>query len=93
MANAMLDARQEGDGYRRIEVITGQIRRRRWTRDLDRHEAGHLAVRPAQTRLRVSPKPVKQPALGARTAPSRASSAPLLEAGANISEVARRIAI
>jgi transposase len=27
----MLDARQEGDLYRRIEVITGQRRRRRWT--------------------------------------------------------------
>jgi transposase len=27
----MLDARQEGDPYRRIEVITGQRRRRRWT--------------------------------------------------------------
>jgi transposase len=31
MANAMLDARQEGDSYRRIEVITGRSRRRRWT--------------------------------------------------------------
>lgn len=31
MANAMLDARQDGDSYRRIEVITGQRRRRRWT--------------------------------------------------------------
>ena len=31
MANAMLDARQEGGSYRRIEVITGQRRRRRWT--------------------------------------------------------------
>ena len=32
MANAMHDARQEGDSYRRIEVITGQRRRRRrWT--------------------------------------------------------------
>ena len=31
MANAMLDARQEGDTYRRIEVITGQRQRRRWT--------------------------------------------------------------
>ena len=31
MANAMLDARQEDDSYRRIEVITGQRRRRRWT--------------------------------------------------------------
>ncbi|WP_404655250.1 transposase [Bradyrhizobium sp. USDA 336] len=30
MANAMLDARQEGDSYRRVEVITGE-RRRRWT--------------------------------------------------------------
>jgi transposase-like protein len=30
MANAILDARQ-GDSYRRIEVITGQSRRRRWT--------------------------------------------------------------
>ena len=31
MANVMLDARQEGDSYRRIEVITGRRRRRRWT--------------------------------------------------------------
>jgi transposase len=31
MADAMLDARQVGDSYRRIEVITGQRRRRRWT--------------------------------------------------------------
>lgn len=31
MADAMLDARHEGDSYRRIEVITGQRRRRRWT--------------------------------------------------------------
>jgi len=31
MADAMLDARQEGASYRRIEVITGQRRRRRWT--------------------------------------------------------------
>jgi transposase len=31
MANAMLDARQEGDSYRRIEVITGRSRRRWWT--------------------------------------------------------------
>jgi transposase len=30
MADAMLDARQEGDSYRRVEVITGQRRRRRW---------------------------------------------------------------
>jgi transposase len=31
MSNAMLDARQEADSYRRIEVITGRRRRRRWT--------------------------------------------------------------
>jgi len=31
MSNAMLDARQEENSYRRIEVITGQRRRRRWT--------------------------------------------------------------
>lgn len=31
MANAMLDARQERDCYRRAEVITGERRRRRWT--------------------------------------------------------------
>src|SRR5215470_11141856 len=30
MADAMHDTRQEGDSYRRIEVITGQRRRRRW---------------------------------------------------------------
>ena len=28
---AMLDTRQEGGSYRRIEVITGQRRRRQWT--------------------------------------------------------------
>ena len=31
MANAMLDARHEGDSYRRIEVITGHRQRRLWT--------------------------------------------------------------
>jgi transposase len=31
MANSMLDARHEGDSYRRIEVITGERRRRHWT--------------------------------------------------------------
>ena len=31
MANAMLDARQEDGAYRRVEVITGQRRRRWWT--------------------------------------------------------------
>src|SRR5215831_366237 len=31
MASAMLDARQEDGGYRRVELITGQRRRRRWT--------------------------------------------------------------
>src|SRR5512143_3270165 len=31
MADAMLDAREEVDSYRRIEVITGRRRRRRWT--------------------------------------------------------------
>ena len=31
MHEAMLDARQEGGSYRRIEVITGQRRRRQWT--------------------------------------------------------------
>jgi transposase len=31
MSDAMLDARQEDDSYRRIEVITGRRRRRRWT--------------------------------------------------------------
>jgi transposase len=30
MADVMLDARQDGGSYRRIEVITGQRRRRRW---------------------------------------------------------------
>jgi transposase len=28
---SMLDARNEGDTYRRVEVITGRQRRRRWT--------------------------------------------------------------
>jgi transposase len=31
MADAMHDARQEGGSYRRIELITGEGRRRRWT--------------------------------------------------------------
>jgi hypothetical protein len=31
MVNAMLDARQGGDSYHRVEVITGQHRRRRRT--------------------------------------------------------------
>src|ERR1700756_2070936 len=31
MHEGMLDARQEGGSYRRIEVITGQRRRRHWT--------------------------------------------------------------
>jgi transposase len=31
MSDAMLDARQEDGSYCRIEVITGQRRRRRWT--------------------------------------------------------------
>jgi len=31
MANAILDTRQKGDSYRRVEVITGQRRRWRWT--------------------------------------------------------------
>jgi transposase len=33
MHEAMLDARHEGGSYRRIEVITGQCRRRHWTSD------------------------------------------------------------
>ena len=33
MADAMLDARQEGRSYRRIELITGERQRRRWTAD------------------------------------------------------------
>jgi transposase len=31
MADVMLDARQDGGSYRRIEVITGERQRRRWT--------------------------------------------------------------
>src|SRR6202790_820119 len=31
MANAMHDVRQEGGSYRRIELITGERRRRQWT--------------------------------------------------------------
>jgi transposase len=55
MANAMLDARHDGDSYRRIEVITGKRRRRHWT---------------AEEKARIV--------------------AESFEAGANISEVARR---
>ncbi|MGY3609324.1 MULTISPECIES: IS66-like element accessory protein TnpA [unclassified Bradyrhizobium] len=51
----MLDARQEGDSYRRVEVITGERRRRRWT---------------GEEKARIA--------------------AESFEAGANISEVARR---
>src|SRR5215470_4609387 len=55
MANAMLDAMQQGGSYRRIEVITGQRRRRQWT---------------VEEKARIV--------------------AESFEAGANISEVARR---
>ena len=55
MSNAMLDAMQEGDCYRRVEVITGERRRRRWT---------------GEEKARIV--------------------AESFEAGANISEVARR---
>ncbi len=55
MHEAMLDARHDGGSYRRIEVITGQRRRRRWTAE---EKAGIVAES--------------------------------FEAGANISEVARR---
>jgi transposase len=55
MHEAMLDARHEGGSYRRIEVITGQRRRRHWT---------------AEEKARIV--------------------AESFEAGANISEVARR---
>lgn len=33
MANAILDASQEGDSYRLVEVITEERRRRRWTNE------------------------------------------------------------
>src|SRR6202011_5379413 len=33
MANAMHDVRQEGGSYRRLELITGERRRRQWTAD------------------------------------------------------------
>ncbi|WP_407175639.1 IS66-like element accessory protein TnpA [Bradyrhizobium sp. STM 3562] len=55
MHEAMLDARHEGGSYRRVEVITGQRRRRHWT---------------AEEKARIV--------------------AESFEAGANISEVARR---
>jgi hypothetical protein len=50
MANSMLDVRQEGDSYRRIEVITGKRRRRRWTaeekaRILAEFRVGHQHLR------------------------------------------------
>ena len=34
MADAMHDARQEGSSYRRIELITGERRRRQWTAEV-----------------------------------------------------------
>ncbi|WP_442868435.1 transposase [Bradyrhizobium sp. CCBAU 51627] len=42
MANAIHDARQEGDSYRRVEVITGDRRRRRWTGEKTRIAAERL---------------------------------------------------
>ena len=33
MANAMVEARNEGRTYRRVEVITGGRRRQNWTAD------------------------------------------------------------
>ena len=43
MHEAMLDARQEGGSYRRIEVITGQRRRRQWTaEESNRYELPRL---------------------------------------------------
>ena len=51
MANAMLDARQEGDSYRRVEVITGQRRRRRWTGE-EKARIVRRALRRVRTSLR-----------------------------------------
>jgi transposase len=44
MANAILDARQEDGGYRGVELITGQRRRRRWTAEEKTRIAGGLLV-------------------------------------------------
>jgi hypothetical protein len=44
MANAMLDARQEDGAYRRVELITGQRRRRRSFQRLS-HRAPEVRAR------------------------------------------------
>jgi hypothetical protein len=51
MSNAMLDARQEGDSYRRIEVITGHRRRRRTRRGHAHVDSDRQAQRRRSTSL------------------------------------------
>nr|WP_283814826.1 transposase [Bradyrhizobium sp. CIR3A] len=46
----MLDARQEGDSYRRVEVITGERRRRRWTGE----EKGRIVAESFQEGVNIS---------------------------------------
>jgi len=50
MVDAMLDARQEDDSYRRIEVITGRRRRRRWTAE----EKGRIIAESFETDTNIS---------------------------------------
>ena len=52
MANAMLDARQEDGGYRRVELITGQRRRRRWTAE----EKARIVAESFQKKARTYPR-------------------------------------
>src|SRR5216684_2330220 len=63
MADAMLDARQDGGSYRRIEVITGQRQRRRWTAQTMLREIcsppgqlrGEIEIEVSGARIRVEP--------------------------------------
>jgi hypothetical protein len=65
MTNAMLEARQEGGAYRRVELITGQRRPRRWTAEKkarivaesfeDRANISDVARRNGVDRTEVSP--------------------------------------
>jgi hypothetical protein len=57
MVDAMLDARQEDDSYRRIEVITGRRRRRRWTAE----EKGRIIAESFETDTNIGSAPWCRP--------------------------------
>jgi transposase len=56
MANATLEARQEDGAYRRVELITGRRRRRRWIAE---EKARIVAARHASSRG--LPEPAMEP--------------------------------